>query len=249
MQSSNPALRADAFSGVTIQGTNSETMTTQGVVVKTGIMILLVLLTAGFTWMKFVQSGGNPQAVSAWLMVGVFGGLITAFATIFKPTWAPITAPLYALLEGLFIGGLSAMLEVQFPGIVIQATLLTFGTLLAMLAAYESGMIKVTENFRLGVVAATGGIALVYLATMVLGFFGINVPFVNSGGTFGIAFSLFVVGIAALNFVLDFDLIDQGARRRLPKYMEWYCSFALMVTLIWLYIEFLRLLSKMRESR
>ncbi len=248
MQSSNPALRNDIFNG-TGRYVQTDTMTSQGVVYKTAILLLLVILSASFTWMKFVQSGGNASAVSGWLMLGLIGGFIAALVTSFKATWAPVTAPIYALLEGLFIGGLSAVMESQYPGIVIQASMLTFGTLLAMLAAYQSGLIQATENFKLGVMAATGGIALFYLATMVLGFFGVNIPFVNQGGPLGIAFSVVVVIIAALNFVIDFDFIEQGAKKGLPKYMEWYGAFALMVTLIWLYIEILRLLSKMRDSK
>jgi uncharacterized YccA/Bax inhibitor family protein len=248
MQSSNPALRNEVFTGYGSRST-TDTMTSQGVVYKTAVLLLLVILTAGFTWMKFVQSGGNTSAITLWMMIGLIGGFITALITAFKPAWAPMTAPLYALLEGLFIGGMSATMETQYPGIVIQASMLTFGTLLAMLAAYQSGMIRATENFKLGVMAATGGIAIFYLASMALGFFGINIPIINGGGIFGIGFSVVVVIVAALNFVIDFDFIEQGAKRGLPKYMEWYGAFALMVTLIWLYIEILRLLSKLRESK
>jgi uncharacterized YccA/Bax inhibitor family protein len=209
--------------------------------------MLLALITAGWTWMRFYQSGSDPASVTGWMMLGVFGGFAIALVTVFKKEWAPATAPIYALAEGFFIGGISSMFEAKYPGIVIQATALTFGTMAAMLAAYRSGFVQVTDNFRLGVVAATGGIALVYLTAIILSFFGIPVSFVYEGGFFGIAFSLFVVVIAALNLVLDFDLVEQGARRSLPKYMEWYCGFALMVTLIWLYVEFLRLLSKVRS--
>lgn len=248
MQSSNPALRNEVFTG-SGRYVQTESMTSQGVVYKTAILLLLVILSSAFTWMKFVKSGGNPSAVSGWLMLGLIGGFIAAMVTSFKATWAPVTAPIYALLEGLFIGGLSAVMESQYPGIVVQASMLTFGTLLSMLAAYQSGLIQATENFKLGVMAATGGIAIFYLATMVLGFFGINMPLVNQGGALGIGFSVVVVIIAALNFVIDFDFIEQGAKKGLPKYMEWYGAFALMVTLIWLYIEILRLLSKVRESK
>lgn len=246
MRTSNPALLPGTFQGYGYVSAG-DAMTVQGVVAKTGILLAMVLLTAGWTWIKYYQSGANPQAVSVPMMIGLLGGFVLAMATVFKKEWAPITAILYALLEGLFLGGLSAMFETSFPGIIIQTTALTFGTLFAMLALYRSGVIKVTENFKLGVMAATGGIALFYLVTMILSFFGISVPFVYGGGAMGIAFSIFVVGIAALNLVLDFNLIEEGANRNLPKYMEWYCSFALMVTLIWLYIEFLRLLSKVRE--
>jgi len=167
--------------------------------------------------------------------------------TVFKKEWSPVTAPMYALVEGFFLGAISAVFEARFPGIVFQAVLLTFGTLFALLVAYRSGLIKVTENFKLGVVAATGGIALLYLASFVLGFFNINVPVIHEASGWGIAFSLFVVVVAALNLVLDFDFIENGAAARAPKYMEWYGAFGLMVTLVWLYVEFLRLLSKIQQ--
>ena len=173
-------------------------------------------------------------------MGGAIGGFILAMVTIFKKTWAPVTAPLYALVEGFFLGSISAMYELRFDGIVFQAVMLTFGTLFALLMAYRSGLIKATENFKLGVIAATGGIALVYLATIVLGFFGINIPLIHESGIVGIGFSLFVIVIAALNLVLDFDFIENGVEQGAPKYMEWYGAFGLMVTLVWLYIEFLR---------
>ena len=158
-----------------------------------------------------------------------------------------MTAPLYALAEGLFLGGVSSLFEARFPGIVMQAVLLTFGTLFALLMAYRSGLVRATENFKLGVVAATGGIALVYLATIVLGFFGIGIPYIHESGLVGIGFSLFVVVVAALNLVLDFDFIETGVEQGAPKYMEWYGAFGLMVTRVWLYIEFLRLLAKLQS--
>lgn len=241
----NPTLTTNTFKGHGY--ISSDTMTIQGVIWKTMLCLLCVLLTAGWTWMQYYKSGGNAAALSPWMIGGAIGGFVLAMITVFKKEWSPVTAPLYALVEGLFVGALSAIMEASFPGIVMQAVSLTFGTLFAMLAAYQTGLIRATERFKMGVVAATGGIAVVYLVTIVLGFFGINVPFVFAGGTFGILFSLFVVIVAALNFILDFDFIEQGARLGAPKYMEWYASFALMVTLIWLYIEFLRLLSKMKE--
>jgi uncharacterized YccA/Bax inhibitor family protein len=244
MRTSNPALLDTTFSGY---ARGSEAMTMQGSVIKTGILILVALLSAGWTWNLFYKSGGNTSAITYWMMGGAIGGFILAMVTVFKPAWAAITAPVYALLEGFFIGGLSAIMEVSFPGIVIQATILTFGVMIAMLAAYESGYIRVTENFKLGVVAATGGIALAYIITLVLSYFKINVPFIYGNGWAGIGFSLFVVIIAALNFVLDFDFIEQNSKKGAPKYMEWYAAFALMVTLVWLYIEVLRLLSKIRS--
>ncbi len=179
--------------------------------------------------------------------IGGIGGFIVALVTIFKKQWSPITAPIYALLEGLLLGGVSAMFEMRFHGIAIQAVSLTFGTLVVMLMAYRSGLIKVNDKMRLGIVAATGGIAVFYLIQFVLSFFGFRFNAVNGSGPIGIIFSLVVVGVAAMNLVLDFDLIEQGARFNAPKYMEWYSGFALMITLVWLYFEILRLLSKFRS--
>lgn len=247
IKSSNPALSGDTFTGLSYSANRADAMTIQGTVYKTLLLLLLALLSAGWTWNKFYHAGGDASAVSTWMMIGVFGGFAVALVTIFKKEWAAITAPLYAVLEGLFIGALSATLESAYPGIVIQAAGLTFGTLFAMLFAYQSGLIKATENFKLGVIAATGGIAIFYLVMMGLSFFGIQPSFMYGNSWLSIGISLFVVGIAALNFIIDFDIIEQGARSSMPKYMEWYGAFAMMVTLIWLYIEFLRLLSKLRS--
>jgi uncharacterized YccA/Bax inhibitor family protein len=242
-RTANPALNAKTFTGLARTG---EAMTIQGTVNKTGIMLILLLIPAFWVWDKFFTTM-DPASVSSWMMLGIIGGLIFALITVFKKEAAPVTAPIYAILEGLFLGGISAIFEAQFPGIVIQAVGLTFGTLFCLLMAYRSGMIRATENFKLGVAAATGGIFLMYLATFILGFFGVNVPFIHESGLIGIGFSLFVVVIAALNLVLDFDFIENGAAHGAPKYMEWYAAFGLMVTLIWLYIEFLRLLAKLRS--
>jgi uncharacterized YccA/Bax inhibitor family protein len=213
---------------------------------KTGILVICSVATAAWTWNLFLNAR-SPEAVMPLGLLGMIGGLIVAVVTIFKKTWAPITAPLYALLEGLVLGSVSAMFEVRFKGIAIQSVGLTFGTLIALLLVYRSGLIKVTDNFRLGVVAATGGIALFYVATMILGFFGVRFPSIYGAGPLGIGISVFVVIIAALNLVLDFDFIESGARQGAPKYMEWYAAFGLMVTLIWLYLEILRLMSKLRS--
>ena len=169
--------------------------------------------------------------------------------TIFKKTWSPVTAPMYALAEGLALGTISILAEMRFPGIAMQAVALTFGILFSLLAAYRSGFIAATENFKLGVVAATGGIAIVYLVSFVLSFFGTSIPLIHEAGLVGIGFSLFVVVIAAMNLVLDFDFIEQGVERRAPKYMEWYAAFGLMVTLVWLYVEVLNLLRKLNSRR
>ena len=245
IKSSNPALGKKTFESYDVSVPQEGRMTINGTINKTVILLVLLMIPAYWLWDMFSVSG--QAAVMPWLYGGLFGGLVVAMVTIFKKTWAPFTSPIYALLEGLVIGGLSAIFEAQFPGIVFQAVALTFGTLFAMLVAYRSGVIKVTERFKLGVVSATGAIFLVYFVSLIIGFFGVNVPFIYSGGWFGILFSLFVVVIAALNLVLDFDFIEHGAEHGAPKYMEWYGAFGLIVTLIWLYIEFLRLLSKLRQ--
>ena len=255
IRSGNPALKESTFldlgSGAVVSR-DAGAMTLNGTVNKTGILLLLAVLTAAFAWSQSVTVGpdGVPAiapGVVGYMLGGAIGGFILALITVFKKTWAPVTAPLYALVEGFFLGSISAMYELRFDGIVFQAVLLTFGTLFALLMAYRSGLIKATENFKLGVVAATGGIALVYLATIVLGFFNINIPLIHESGIVGIGFSLFVIVIAALNLVLDFDFIENGVEQGAPKYMEWYSAFGLMVTLVWLYLEFLRLLSKLNS--
>lgn len=241
MRTGNPALSDNTFTGVGRLARAEGTMTAQGTANKAMLLLLCVLVTASWIWSK------NPQMVTPWVAVGAIAGFIVALVTVFKPTWAPITAPIYALLEGLVIGGVSALFEAQFPGIVIQAVGLTFGTCLAMLLAFKSRLIRATENFKMGVIAATGGIALFYILTMVLGFFGIQMPLMYGNSLASIGFSVVVVIIAALNLVLDFDFIEQGAAQGAPKYMEWYGAFGLMVTLIWLYLEMLRLLAKLRS--
>lgn len=247
MRTSNPALR-DSFQpeGLVL----GDRMTVSGTVNKTGVLAICVVATAAWTWSRFMNAGDADGAMSSvlpLLILGGIGGFIVALVTIFKKEWAPVTAPIYALLEGLVLGGISAMTELRFPGIPMQAVGLTFGTLVALLLVYRSGIIKVTDNFRLGVVAATGGIALFYVATMIMGLFGVRFPSVFGAGPLGIGISVFVVIVAALNLVLDFDMIERGAQAGAPKYMEWYGAFALMVTLIWLYLEILRLLSKLRS--
>ncbi|HWF39584.1 MAG TPA: Bax inhibitor-1/YccA family protein [Candidatus Acidoferrales bacterium] len=245
MRTSNPALNDQAFRGEHA-AFGEQAMTVKGTVNKTGILLLCAVATAAWTWNIFLHTH-TAEAVGPLALVGVIGGLIFAIATIFKKTWAPVTAPLYALCEGLVLGSVSAILELRFPGIAIEAVSLTFGTLVCLLLAYRSGLIRVTDKFRLGVVAATGGIALFYVIEMVLGLFHINFVAVNGAGAIGIGFSVFVVIIASLNLVLDFDFIENGARAGVPKYMEWYGAFGLMVTLIWLYFEILQLLSKLRS--
>lgn len=253
-RSGNPALNDKTFKDLAVtdytgEGQQIERMTLAGTVNKTAMMLVMVLITASFVWAKvFTIEGVTVEAVSIYPIVGAIGGLIFALITAFKHTWAPVTAPIYALLEGLFIGGISAIMEVYYPGIVMQATALTFGVLFALLMAYKSGMIRATENFKLGVMAATGGVFLLYMATFILGMFGVNMPFIHDTGPMGIGISVVIVIIAALNLVLDFDFIENAAEKGAPKYMEWVGAFGLMVTLIWLYIEILHLLSKLRSN-
>jgi uncharacterized YccA/Bax inhibitor family protein len=251
MKTSNPALGESTFrelASTQYGGIIDETthMTLNGTVNKTGILLVCALATAAWTWHNFLQSR-DPADIMPSMLIGLFGGLIFSLVTIFKKEWSPVTAPIYALLEGLVLGGLSAMLELRFPGIAMQAVALTFGTLFVLLLAYRSGLIRVTQKFRLGIVAATGGIFVFYMIELLLGFFGIHFTTINGSGPIGIGFSLIVVAIAALNLVLDFDFIEQGVQYGAPKYMEWYGAFGIMVTLIWLYLEILILLSKLRS--
>lgn len=253
MRSGNPALSDKTFldlgSGTVVRN-DSGTMTLNGTVNKTAILLVITLAGALFSWSQFAAAAqaGNIGAVTPYVWGGAIGGFVAALVTIFKKEWSPFTAPIYAALEGLFLGAVSAMFEKLYPGIVMQAVVATFGTLGALLMAYRSGLIKATENFKLGVVAATGGIALLYLAQLGLNLFGFHgMSFISGNNAIGIGFSVVVVIVAALNLVLDFDFIEQGAQRGAPKYMEWYGAFGLLVTLVWLYLEILRLLSKLQS--
>jgi uncharacterized YccA/Bax inhibitor family protein len=245
MRTANPALRESVFTDVS--GVGHDRMTINGTVNRTGFLILLVVAAAWFSWTRSAPGPGRTIAANPYIVIGALGGFVLGLITVFAKKAAPITAPIYAVLEGLFLGGISAMFEARFPGIAAQATFATFGTLAGLLFAYRSGLIKATENFKLGVFAATAGIAILYLISFVLGFFGKSIPYIHQSGAIGIGFSVFVVIIAALNLVLDFDFIERGAEVGAPKYMEWYGAFGLLVTLVWLYIEILRLLAKMRS--
>lgn len=247
-KSSNPVFKEQVFS----KGYNasSEVMTVNGTINKTALMLLMVIAGALFTWNKFFEAiAVNPEAGSAavlpWLAVGGIGGIIAALVTIFRPQSSGISAPIYAVFEGLLLGGLSAIFESMYTGIVMRAVALTLAVFLTMLFLYRSGIIKVTKKFMMGVFAATAGVALVYLASFIGSMFGAPMSFLHGNSNFSIGFSLVVVAIAALNLVLDFSFIEKASNSGAPKYMEWYGAFGLMVTLIWLYLEILRLLSKL----
>ncbi len=264
MRSSNPALNENIFVGQAQDAdflrdrSTANMMTLNGTVLKTGILLLLTIASATLIWVKFWnpmmagqdQLGATESSTPGWLIAlipfsGIIGALV-GLVTVFVPRIAPFTAPIYAILQGVFMGTISCFVNARFPGIVAQAVLLTFGTFILMLLAYVTRLIQVTQKLRIGIMIATGGIALTYLATFLLSLFGIQVPYIHDSGAIGIAFSVFVVGIAAFNLLLDFDFVENSVRMGVPKYMEWYAGYALMVTLIWLYFEFLRLLMKLR---
>ncbi len=240
LRSGNPALQSSTFRDH-LSSVSEGTMTLSGTVNKTAISLILVIASAGYSW-------SNP-AMHALAMPAALIGFVLALVTVFKPKMGHVTVPAYAVAQGIFLGVISMIFNAQYPGIVVQAVFLTFGTLGALLLAYMSGLIKATENFKLGIVAATGGIAFLYLINMVMGFFGSQISVISSNDTMGIIFSGVVVVIAALNLVLDFDFIEEGAEMGAPKYMEWYGAFGLLVTLIWLYLEILRLLAKLSSRR
>ena len=243
-KSSNPALGEKTFQGLSVAGTGGEVMTINGTLGKFGFMLLLLMAGAMFTWTGFSKG----QNVTPYLWGGAIGGLVLAVIMVFKKEWSPYLAPAYAILEGLFIGAISAMYNFAFaesmPNIITNAVGLTMGTALAMYLLYNFRIIKVTQQFRSVIISATMGIAIFYLIVFVLRLFGVNVAFMHDSSMLGIGISLFVVAIAALNLLLDFDFIEKGAEYGAPKYMEWFSAFGLMVTLVWLYLEILRLLSR-----
>lgn len=237
METSNPLLKREgAFSTAWASG---ESMTLQGVVNKAGILLLLCMASGAFAWT-------HPELRGALLIIGLLGGLVACLVGTFKPATSPVAAPAYAILEGLCLGAISQVIEHRYPGIVLNAMLLTFGVLGVMLAAYTTRTIVVTERLIKGVFAATAAVFLVYLVDMLLGFFGHRVPFIHESGPLGIGISLVIVGIAAFNLLLDFAVVEDNVRSGAPRFMEWYCGMALLVTLVWLYLELLRLLSKLR---
>jgi uncharacterized YccA/Bax inhibitor family protein len=242
IKSGNPALSKKTFEN--LRTTSDGVMTLDGAVNKTAISMGILLLAAYYTY---------SNAIMDYILIGFIGGFIVAIITIFKKEWSPTTVPIYAVLEGLALGGISKMYADAFePGIVPQAIMLTLGILFALLFAYKAKIIQATENFKLGVFAATAGIGIVYLVSFLMSLFGgggLPVMDPTNASMLSIGFSLFVVVIASLNLVMDFDFIEQGAANGAPKYMEWYGAFGLLVTLIWLYLEILRLLAKLTSRK
>jgi uncharacterized YccA/Bax inhibitor family protein len=246
VKSGNPGLNDRTFSGLPRPALDSERMTVQGTVNKAFLLLIVLMAAALWPWSQVLQ-GGNPAAAGAAVLVGGIGGLVLALIISFRPTAAPWLALPYAALEGLVLGGLSAVLEQRYPGIAMQATALTFAVLGALLLAYKMRLIQVTQRFRAVVIGATGAICLLYVVSMVLGLFHVATPFLYSNSPLSMGLSLLIIGVAALNLVLDFDLIESGVAQGAPAYMEWYGAFGLMVTLVWLYMEILRFLGKLRE--
>jgi uncharacterized YccA/Bax inhibitor family protein len=228
-------------------------MTLEGVVLRSLAMLALVVLPAVYIWWQMSNAAvvGNDSRLELLYAIGagsVIAAMVAALVTVLKPDWSPVTAPAYAIAEGIAIGGVSMLIETKLPGIVMQAVALTFATFFSLLVAYGSGWIRATDNLRLMVFSATGAIALLYLVSFALRLFGgIEVPFIHENGWVGIGFSLFVVAVAALNLVLDFDHIERAIESGAPKHLEWYAAFGLTVTLVWLYLEILRLLAKIRS--
>lgn len=237
METSNPLLKRLEWSQE-VEMTSS--MNLQGTVNKSGILLLLCIASGAFSWTQ-------PQLQVPFILLGIVGGLIACLVGTFKPSTTPITAPLYAVLEGLCLGAISRLLDASFHGIAANALVLTFGVLATMLVLYITRIVRVTERMVMGIVMATAAVALTYLVDMVMRMFGASVPFIHDSGPLGIGISLVIVGIAAFNLLVDFAVIESNIRARAPKYMEWYCGMALLVTLVWLYMELLRLLSKLQK--
>ena len=248
-RTSNPIFGKRTFEQAYANSYGEETMTLNGTINKTILVLLFVLAAAFYTWRQFfeVYDPSNPSiAISSivkFLAIGGIGGFIIAMVATFTPKWSGFTTPIYAIFEGMFLGGLSAIFEAQYPGLVIRAVALTFAVFFSMLLIYRQRIIKVTGSFRRGMLSALFGLMMVYLVSWIAGMFGANVSYLYGGGTFGLVFSLIVTGISAFSLMLDFDFIEKNAAYRAPKYMEWYSVFGLLVSLVWLYINILRLLS------
>jgi uncharacterized YccA/Bax inhibitor family protein len=247
-KSGNPTLTEKMFDKSTaVMAENQGVMSVRGAINKFGFLMLMVIAGAAYNWQLFQEL--KQSTMTILMMVGAIGGFVIALGITFKPNWAAYLAPAYGLLQGLFIGGISAIMnkvfEAKYPGLVMQAVGLTFGVALAMFLLYNFRIIKATEKFKSVIIASTLGIGIFYLITMVLNMFGVNVSFMHDSSLLSIGISLFVVAIASMNLILDFDMIEQGAERGAPKFMEWYGAFGLLVTIVWLYIEMLKLLSKL----
>jgi len=251
-ESGNPTLSEKIFTR-SIDRSNTDVMTVRGSIQKFGFLLLMVFGGAAFTWKLYFEANFSTMMTLFW--VGLIGGLISAIAISFKPTLAKWLAPAYGLLEGLFLGALSAIIndamKVKHPNIVLQAVLLTFAVAFSVFLLYNFRIIKPTAKFKAIILSATAGIALFYIVYMVLGLFGVNMSFMNWGDSslLGIGINLFVVGIAALSLVLNFEQIEVGEQMGAPKHMEWYSAFGLLVTMVWLYIEILKLLSRFNSNR
>lgn len=242
MRSSNPVMTGKIFEKAGTLTADSSVMTINGTINKVGLMLLLVIGAAAYTWnMVMGEEAGRAGTLA---IVGAIGGFIVALITVFRPRSSAFTAPIYAILEGLFLGAISAIINARYPGIAFQAVLLTIGTLFTMLFLYRSGRIRATPKFRRGVMMATGAVFFAYMISWIMSLFGMPMGFMHSSGPLGILINLAIIVIAALNLIMDLDFIEKGSQMGAPKYMEWYGAFGLMVTLIWLYIEFLRLLSR-----
>jgi len=241
----SPALNEEVFAREA--GSSAEVMTIPDVVRACLSLLTILLITGALGW-YWIGDPGSAVSVPIWFWISLIGALIIGIVTVVRPKVAPFTAPAYAAVEGLVVGAISRIYEFEFDGIVLQAVGLTIGVFAVLLALYASRLIKVTENFRLGVIAATGAIFLVYAVNLVLHFFGAEVPYIHDTGPIGIAISLVIVTVAALNLVLDFDFIEQGVDDQAPRSMRWYAAFGLLVTLVWLYLELLRLLAKLRSN-
>lgn len=239
-RTSNPAFKSEYFENAFAEKSN--TMTVQGTINKIAFLVILLVASASFTWKMTLEH----QMSTSLLILGFAGSFITAMITIFSPKSARFTAPIYAVFEGLLLGSISAMYNMQSDGLVVQALLLTVATLGGMLFLYKTEIIKPTERFKAGVIAATAGVFFAYLFSFILSWFGLISP-ITQAGPMGIVISLVIVVVAAFNLILDFDMIQKGAANNAPEYIEWYAAFGLMVTLIWLYLELLRLLSMLKN--
>ena len=236
----NPILRTKAFTQTGV--ITGDRMTVAGTIGKSFILLVLLTITAGWVWSRFYAEG-TIDAVSPYMVGGIIGGLVFGLAASFKPTWSPVAAPLYAICEGLALGGISAVFELRYHGIVIQAVGLTLAVAFGMLGLYATGIIKVTDRFRRMLFSATVGIMIFYAITWIVSLFGVDTSIIYGHSSLSIGISLVIVAIAAFNLVMDFDIIATQSAAGAPRFMEWYGAFALMVTLVWLYLEILRLLA------